>query len=222
MKYLSLYFIIRIFLNNPLAAVFLVLIMYAVVDRRFIGILPDFLAPWHLSRKISALKKDITINPYDGRSYYELGATLAEKGRLQESRGYLEKAQSLMPDHPDVLFYLGLVYLRSGFAEEGKRALERALELNPKVKYGAPYVYLMEYTLLWAKNQEKMDEYLKKIAEYGSPQYYYELGVLFQKADRQDKARAMFGEALASYRNSPRFYRKQYRYWAFRAKLRSY
>lgn len=222
MKYFFLYFIVRMFLNNPLAAILLVLIIYAVVDRQFIGILPDFLTPWRRARRISALKRDIAINPYDGRAFYELGATLVEKGRVKESRSYLEKAQNLMPNHPDVQFYLGWAYLRSGLPEEGKIALERALDLNPKVKYGEPYVYLLEYTLLWAKNQEKIDEYLKKIAEYGSPQFYYELGMLFQKAGQRDKAREMFREALVSYRNSPHFYKKQYRYWAFRAKLRSF
>lgn len=225
MKYYFLYLILRMFSNNPLLALLVVLIIYAVIDRRFIGFLPDFFAPWRRINKISGLRKEIEINPYAGLAYYELGALLVEQGKINEGRRYLEKAREMMPEHPEVQFYLGVAYLRSGYGEEAKAALDKALHLNPKVKYGAPYLYLLEQTIREGSDNEqaraRIDEYLDKISGYASPEYYFKLGVIFEKAGQKKKAGEMYREAVANFQGYPSFYKKQHRYWAWRAKLKT-
>lgn len=221
MKYIFLYTILRMFTRSPLTALLLLVVVYAVIDRRFIGILPDFLQPWRRWQKISGLKREIQAYPYDGRILYELGALLTEQGKTKEGLHYLEKAAERLPEHPDVQYFLGVALFQSGQPEEGRQALEKALALNPKVRYGAPYVYLVDYYLHRENGESAAAQYLDKIAEYGSPEYYYRLGLVFQKAGRPEKAKEMFAEAAANFRSCPTFYRKKHRSWAFRAKVRS-
>jgi tetratricopeptide (TPR) repeat protein len=221
MKYFFLYYISRAFIGNPLIALLFVFVVYAIIDRQFIGILPDFLRPLKRWQKMSSLKKEVEINPYQAQAFYELGALHVEKGNMVEGRKYLEKAETLMPDHPDVKFYLGVTYIRTGEMEKGKEAIEEALRLNPKVKYAAPYLYLIEYSLNKGVPGDELNHYLDKIAEYGSPELYYKLGVIFSKAGYKEKAKEMFKEAQISLQGYPSFYKKQQRYWAFKAKLKS-
>lgn len=221
MKGLPLFFLLQALTGNPLLALLSVLIVYVLIDRRYIGILPDFLIPLRRRKRIVELKREVQLNPYQGLAFYELGMLLVEKGNMKEGVVCLEKAKTLMPDHPDAQYYLGVAYIKSGQLEEGKKALEEALRLNPKVKYGAPYIYLIEYLLKKGTVDEKIDEYIEKVKMYGSPEYYYRLGLLFQKARRRKEAKEMFAAAVANFQKYPSFYRKQHRYWAFRARLRS-
>lgn len=221
MKYYFLYLILRLFTGNPLMALLLLAVIYAAVDRRFIGILPDFLQPWRRWQKISGLKREIHAYPHDGRILYELGALLVEQGKAKEGLRYLEKAREQMPEHPDVQYFLGLALFKNGYQEKGREALEKALMLNPRVQYGAPYIYLIDYYLNRGNNGAIVAQYLKKIEEFGSPEYYYKLGCIFQKAGQQNKAKEMFGEAVANFKGYPAFYKKKQRSWALRAKMRT-
>lgn len=221
MRFFYYYVLSRFFFGNPLAALLIVFIIYAILDRNFIGILPDFLMPWKRRWRIAELKREIAINPYQGRAFYEIGALEVEKGNMKAGKSYLEKANELMADHPDVLYYLGVCELKTGALQEGKEALEKALEINPKVKYGAPYLYLVEYYIKQGEYNEKVEEYMKKIVSYGNPEIFYKLGLIFSETGQKDKAKEMFKEAQINFKAYPSFYKKQYHYWVFRAKLRS-
>ena len=146
-KFYFLYIILSMFFNNPILALVLIFIIYAVIDRRFIGSLPDFSGSFQRWRKTAALKKQLGCTPSPGRIYYELGALQVERGKMEEGRSNLEKAHELIIDHPDIEYYLGVARIKTNALDEGKVALEHAIQLNPKVKYGFPYVYLIEYTL---------------------------------------------------------------------------
>lgn len=222
MKYYFLYLILRIFLRNPILALVLVILFYVIIDRRYIGILPDFFKPFNRQKKINVLKNEIEINPYQGHAFYELGALSVEKGNFRQSIAYLEKARELMPDYPDIYYNLGVAYINTGLLEEGKDALERALQLNPKIKYGAPYIYLTEYMLKAQTYNDTVREYIQKIKNSGSPEYCYKMGEAFRRAGYIDIAKEMYAEAVLNYRTSAGFYRKVNRYWAFRARIRGF
>jgi tetratricopeptide (TPR) repeat protein len=196
-------------------------IVYAAIDRWYIGALPDFVKPLSRWRRIIKLKKELEFSPSPGHTLYEIGALQVENGNMQEGLRNLEKAHDLIPEHPDIEFYLGVARIRTGGLESGKEALENALALNPKIQYGFPYVYLIEYGLKRKEPQEQIAVYMEKIVEYGNPRMYYEVGVIFQKEGYTQKAQEMFREVQTSFRSSPSFLRKQQRYYAIMAKIRS-
>lgn len=183
--------------------------------------MPDFVKPLNRWNKIARLKRELEFSPAPGQLLYEIGALQVENGNVQEGLQNLEKAHDLIEDHPDVEYYLGVARIKTGALEAGKEALEKALELNPKIQYGFPYVYLLEYSLKRKEAQMQIDEYMDKINENGNPRIYYETGVIYQKEGYIEEAKQMFREVLVSFRNSPRFLRKQQRYYAIMAKIRS-
>jgi tetratricopeptide (TPR) repeat protein len=220
-KFFFLFVLFRMFLDNPIASLVLVIIIYAIVDRNFIGFLPDFFKPVRRWQKMSALKREIELSPSLGRAYYELGALQVESGNMKDGRSNLEKAHTLMPEHPDIEYYLGIARIKTGALDMGKEVLESALKLNPKIKYAFPYVYLIEYTLKKGAALEQIDTYIEKIREYGNPEIFYELGTIFQREGHKEKAREMFNEAQASLKDCPSFMRKQYRYFTIKAKIKN-
>jgi tetratricopeptide (TPR) repeat protein len=209
------------FFNNPIMALILIFIIYAVIDRRFIGSLPDFSKAFQNWRKTAALKQELECTPSPGRIYYELGALQVERGKMEEGRSNLEKAHELISEHPDIEYYLGVARIKTNALDEGKAALEYAIQLNPKVKYGFPYIYLIEYSLKKHESQEQIDEYMDKIYSNSNPQLLYELGIIFQKEGYTEKAREMFQEVRSSLKQCPSFMKKQYRYFAIMAAIRT-
>jgi tetratricopeptide (TPR) repeat protein len=219
-KFILLYAIFRVFLENPFAALLLMVIAYAIIDRWYIGALPDFIKPISRWRKIAKLKRELEFNSTPGRTLYEIGALQVESGNMKEGLRNLEKAHDLIQEHPDIEYYLGVARIRMGALEIGKEALENALKLNPKIHYGFPYVYLLEYSLKRKEPQEQIDVYMEKIFENGNPRMYYEVGVIFQKEGYTEKAREMFRKVQVSFSSSPSFLRKQQRYYAIMSKFR--
>ena len=192
-----------------------------MIDRWYIGALPDFIKPLSRWRRIILLKRELEFSPSQGQTFYQIGALQVENGNMKEGQRYLEKAHALIQEHPDIEYYLGVARIRMGELESGKEALESALTLNPKIKYGFPYVYLIEYSLKTKRSQEQIDAYMEKIVEYGNPKMYYEMGIVFQKEGYIEKAREMFHKVQVSFRSSPSFLRKQQRYYAIMAKLKT-
>jgi len=209
------------FFGNPLLALVLVAVIYIIIDRRFIGALPDFIQPLRRWRKIAVLKGEAESSHAPGLKYYELGSLQVENGDMEDGRESLEKAHELIPDHPDIDYYLGVARIRTGALDAGKTVLENALRLNPKIKYGFPYVYLMEYSLKKQESAEQVEAYLEKIVEYGNPHMFYEAGVIFQKEGERKRAGEMFRQVQACLRRSPTFLKKQHRNCAIKAKIRS-
>jgi tetratricopeptide (TPR) repeat protein len=219
-KFILSYVILRVFLENPFVALLLIVIAYAIIDRWYIGALPDFIKPISRWRKIAKLKRELEFSSTPGRTLYEIGALQVESGNMKEGLRNLEKAHDLIQEHPDIEYYLGVARIRMGALETGKEALENALKLNPKIHYGFPYVYLLEYSLKRKEPQEQIDVYMEKIFENGNPRMYYEVGVIFQKEGYTEKAREMFWKVQVSFSSSPSFLRKQQRYYAIMSKFR--
>jgi tetratricopeptide (TPR) repeat protein len=220
-KFIFLYLIFRVFFENPLATIVLIVIVYAVIDRWYIGALPDFIKPLSRWRDIIKLKRELEFSPSQGQTLYQIGALQVESGNMKEGRRYLEKAHDLIPEHPDIEYYLGVARIKMGALESGKEALDNALKINPKIKYGFPYVYLIEYSLKRTEPREQIDAYMEKILAYENPKIYYNVGVIFQKAGYTEQAKEMFQKVQVSFSSSPSFLRKQQRYYVIMAKLRS-
>lgn len=220
-KFVFLYVLLRVFFENPFTVLVLVIIAYAIIDRWYIGALPDFIKPISRWRKIARLKRELEYSSSPGQILYEIGALQVEGGNMKDGLRNLEKAHDLIQEHPDIEYYLGAARIKTGALDLGKEALEKALKLNPKIQYGFPYVYLLEYSLKRKEPQQQIDAYMEKISENGNPRIYYEAGVVFQEEGYPDEARKMFRKAQISFRNSPSFLRKQQRYYAIMSKLRS-
>src|SRR5690625_4385736 len=98
--------------------------------------------------------------------------------------------------------------------------LEKALELKPKVGYGEPHLYLAEYALKRQQDIDAIPGFAETMARYGSVDVSYRLGRLFARSAAIEQARQHYQEALANYRESPKFLRRQHRRSALNAWVR--
>ena len=70
----------------------------------------------------------------------ELAICTMEKGKLIESRNYLEKALILEPDNIKILSNLGIVALKSGNSNEAVKHFNEVLQIDPNDKIAKDYL----------------------------------------------------------------------------------
>jgi len=218
-RFFLYYFIFRFFLGNPLLALLIIFFLYLIIDRQFIGLFPDFLKPFKRSSRIKALKELVKLNPANVDGYRELGQLHLEGKKYTQAVEYFEKCLVKMDEYADIHFYLGKGLYLMGQKEEGYRELFKALSINPKIGYGEPYIYLLDYQLDTNPLPEKINEFLKKIEQFGTPEILYKCGSILLKQD-SIKGRELLQEAVSNYKAMPRNFRKIHRRWAFLARFK--
>jgi len=206
--------------GNPAAAVIFLLLLLYFVDRRFIGIFPSVFRPFQRNRRLAKALQDIRERPFDISAKQEAARLYMEKQRWQEALHLLMEIEPSMEHSAEVQCDLGICLLKTGHTEEGERRIWQALRLNPRVRYGEPYLRLAES--LAATNQEKAIEALRQLRESHSSscETYYRLGRLYESLGRRQEAKEMYRETLDVYRALPRYKRKTERRWALFAAVR--
>lgn len=66
-----------------------------------------------------------------------LGLAYYKKGLFSQALSEFKESAAGHPNDPAKQYYLGLAYLKNQHAPEARRALERALQLNPQFQYAA-------------------------------------------------------------------------------------
>lgn len=206
--------------GNPILALLILLVILYLLDRRFIGLTPNIFKPFQLSRKASRLRQDLQSNPHNTSSKLELARIWIDRKKYSEAMPYLEQALPLMEDSADIHYELGLCHLKLGNLDKGESLMLQALALNPRVKYGEPYLRLGE--ALAANAPARAVAYVEKFREVhsSSVEAYYRLGQLYQQLGRGEDAKRAYREALDIYRGLPKYSRRQQRRWALLARMK--
>ncbi len=208
-------------IGNPFIALILLLVIFYFLDRRFIGLTPSIFRPFQLSRKASRLRQVLHSNPHDTSAKLDLARILIEKKKYREAAEFLEQTLKVMEDSADVHYELGLCRLKLGDLKQGERLMLRALEINPRVRYGEPFLRLGE--VYASVDPEKAVAYLESFKELHSSscEAYYRLGLLYRQLGRDEDARRAFQETLHIYRGLPKYSRRKQRRWAFLARTKA-
>jgi tetratricopeptide (TPR) repeat protein len=216
-----LFYILMWLTRNPLLALLIVLFLYFFLDRRYVGLLPDFLAPFRIRRAIGRLKQEVMVNPHNAEALSNLGRELVRMGKCREGVGYLQSALERMSDIPETQYYLGLGYLSLQELELAKNHLQKALQLDPKYGYGEPHLKIGDYHV--AGNE--LDEALKSYEAFtgihtSSSEGFFKIGEIWlQKGDVQ-KAGENFQKAVHAFRGSPPHKKRIDRSWYWKARLK--
>lgn len=222
MKTIYIYLLLRTITRDPLLTIFILLIIYLAADRAYIGLLPDFLKPLRGTLRIRDLKRQIKEYPYNGNLYFEAGQLLVEKGKYDEGASYLEKANEMIPQHPDIVFFLSVAKIESNNErnrEQGIPLLNHALEVASKTKTGEIYFHLIKNHIQSQGYDQEVENYLGKMRNYSTPEQYYKLSKAFLKIGNKTKAKEMLLEVNRNYQQWPSFMKKKHRTWVFQAKL---
>lgn len=206
--------------GNPFAALIIILLLLYLLDLRFVRLLPDITKPFRQNRRLAALKRQVALNPHDTSAKLEAARLLMERRRYQEALAYLEEIAPLMGESAEYLSDRGICCLKLGRVEEGERLLQQALTLNPRVKYGEPYLRLGEAYAAY-NQREKALGFLEELASMhtSSCEVYYKLGKLYAELTQKERAKQAFREAVEVYRGLPAYKRRTERRWALLAWL---
>ncbi|HBX23332.1 MAG TPA: tetratricopeptide repeat protein [Desulfotomaculum sp.] len=211
MRIFGLFLIFSLLLRNPLVALLIIILIFVFLDRSFIGILPDFMAPLRRRRNMAELQRQIKVNPHNANAQLELGEIYFLSGQYKQAVEYLEKALVKMDDSALARFYLGAALFNLGQREESRQQLQEAIRLNPKIAHGYPYLYLVKH--------EYSKELVANLLRYGAVKTFFDAGKYFKQAGNQPDANRFFDEVLDAYRlSSPRM-RRQFRNMAIYARL---
>ncbi|CAM4260192.1 tetratricopeptide (TPR) repeat protein [Paenibacillus endophyticus] len=203
-------------LGNPFIAIIVMLLLLYLLDRRFVGISPSILKPLKRLSRIRKLKQQINQSPNDVSSKHELARLLLERKKYGEALRLLEPIEHVLADSAEYWDDLGIGYINSGNEEKGMASTLRALELNPRVKYGAPYLRLAAH--LAAANSSQALAYLHAFQEVNSSSceaYHYQSSI-YKKLGNTEEARLVAEEGLRVYRMLPKYKKRQERQWAVR------
>lgn len=215
----SVFLLLTWITGNPLVAVIVLLAILYLLDRRFVGITPSFLKPVRRARRISRLRDELRLNPHNTSAKLELARLLMERSSYGEAKELLEQVRLVMDDSAEVLCELGFCELKLGRLEQGERLIGQALQLNPRVKYGEPYLRLGE--ALAENAPDRAVGYLQRFGDVNSSscEAYCRLGQLHKRLGRNEEAARAFREAVDIYRGLHKFKRRAERKWALLAWL---
>lgn len=203
-------------IGNPFVAIIVLLLILYVLDRRFVGLSPSFVKPLKRRSRIKKLEQLLRLNPSDVSSKMELARLQLERKSYARARETLESIGDVMEHSAEYWDDLGTALLFTGDKERGEQAMLRALDINPRVKYGEPYLRLAAAN---RSDAERALSYLEKLRDIHSSscEAYYRMGLIYKELGNKAEAKRAFEEAVAIYASLPRYKRRQERSWALRS-----
>jgi tetratricopeptide (TPR) repeat protein len=203
-------------LGNPFLAFIVLIIILYMLDRRFIGLSPSLVKPLRRMGRIRKLRHQLDMNPNDLTSKLELAKLLIEKKSFRSARELLEPLQDRESVEQSAEYWddLGTCLLRTGELEAGEAAIRRALTINPRVKYGQPYLRLAAMNSM--RDMSKAIEDIEAFQQIhtSSCEGYYRLAKLNKRMGRKAEAKRALEESTRLYRILPRYKRREERRWA--------
>lgn len=217
---LLLYGLLWMILGNPIIAIIVLLIILYAVDRRFVGMFPNVFRPWQLKRRLRKALRDVRERPFDVSAKQECARLYMEKKRWKEAARLLEEMLPNMDHSAEVHCDLGISLLQLGDVKTGEEHIRKALKINPRVRYGEPYLRLAEAYI--GKDLKRAVEWLEHFREANtsSCESHYRLGRLYGALDRNREAKDAYEEAVEVYRSLPKYKRRTERRWALLAWVR--
>jgi predicted Zn-dependent protease len=182
------------------------------------GFLPD---PWIWFRtagKLRRLRSDIEANAANVTARRDLARLYLDRLRPRAALVLLDEARQRHPDDPELLFLTGLARYRAGDVSGALEPLVRAVEVQPGLLYGEPYLVAGDALVSLGRLEEAEDAYERFVeSNTSSIQGFVKLARARGKRGDSEGARAAVREALATWRQVPAFRRRREVGWWLRA-----
>jgi tetratricopeptide (TPR) repeat protein len=212
-----IFFILWRLTGNPFIAILVLLVILYFLDRRFIGLTPNLARPFKRNRRLKQLQIELLTHPHNTSGKLEAAWLLIEQKKYAQALQYLDEVRHILDDSAEAFYASGLCRLKLGDIAEGEKLVLESLAMNPRVRYGEPYLRLGEATA--AVEPERALHYLQKFREVQSSscEAYYRLGQLYLRLGRKKEAHTIFKETLDIYRGLPKYKKRMERRWAILA-----
>lgn len=214
-----LFYIVMALTGSPLMAILVILALYLALDYQFTGFVRRGARAFRMNTEIAGLKKVVALNPHNAAALSDLGRLLVMRGKASQAVPYLERAYERLSESEETIYYLGLAYLNAGRPEEGEALILKALEKNPKFRYGEPALRLAEYYAARGaadKAQARFDHFFS--IHSSSSEGYYKFGLFQLQIGNIGRAVESFQRAIEAFKLSPSFKKREDRLWAYKAR----
>ncbi len=137
------------------------------------------MAAWFTEAAEPCLREAAALAPDDVRWPYYLAQLHRDRGALEESAAFFERALRIRPDDPTTLFWLGDVRLEQGRPEDAEPLFARALSLFPSslsARYGLARTALLEED--YRRAADLLEEILAREPDIGAA--HYPLGMAYR------------------------------------------
>jgi tetratricopeptide (TPR) repeat protein len=198
---------------------FLAVIVVALVARNR---LPDpYLFFRHLAR-LQRLKAQVDLNPGNAAAHRELAMLYLARRRPALARPHIEAALQ-RNDSAELHYLRGLAALGEQRFAEALDAFAAAVERDPKLGYGDPYLRAGDAFCGEGRLDDALDAYERAIEiNSSSVEGRYKLARLQRRLGDRDAAQRWLTDSVTTYRQLPAFLRRQHFAWYARARLRSF
>ncbi|HEX9859958.1 MAG TPA: tetratricopeptide repeat protein [Nitrospirota bacterium] len=211
---IAYYFLFSILFRYPY--IFLaVVIAYILRDR-----IPNPADLFRRKKKIAQLNSMVSVNPYDSTARRDLGMLLLDAGRPGEARDNLIEAYRKDGGSAEINHLLGLAMLRTGQAEKAAGYLARAIEVEPRFRYGESYLYMGEAHLELGRPEDAVKTLNDFLAiNNSSIEGKYFMAKALSLLGMKEEALKAAEEGIRFHRGNPSFRRR--RDWRWNVKLKA-
>jgi tetratricopeptide (TPR) repeat protein len=187
--------------------------------RRFI---PD---PWVLFRtfgRISTLRRQIDANPQNVTARRDLAVIYLERLRPGAALELVQQALKRFPDDAELLYLEGLALHRKGRHEQAIGPLVKAVQLDPRVRFGQPYLVAGDALTALGRHDEAVDSYERFVHASGSSiEGHVKLARALKRTKDAEGHKKALDEAFVTWRTIPGYARRKQLGWWLRAHVDS-
>jgi tetratricopeptide (TPR) repeat protein len=185
--------------------------------RRYV---PD---PWIWLRtagRIRSLRAQIDANPANATARRDLARIHLRRLRPRAAIRLLDEALKRHPDDAELLYLSGLARARAGDADGALDPLVRAVERDPAVGYGEPYLVAGDALVQLRRVAEAEDAYERYVdSNTSSVRGHLSLARVRKRLGDTAGAKRALRDALTTFPQLPRFRRRQELSWYVRAQV---
>ena len=205
--------------GSPVVSAVILLVVWFLVDRFTLGVLPDPFRWVMRLRRAAALERVLMNNTHDRRARAELGELYVARKKYARAMELLRPNLEAGDEAPGTVFTLGVACLGAGHAPQGEKLLEHVEELEPNFRVGEVDLVRGRFRLA-RKEYGPAKEALERLVQSrkGTVEGRVLLARALQGLGDDGKAALLLDEAWAEYVAAPRFQRRKERLWAWRAR----
>lgn len=182
--------------------------------------IPDPVVLFRTFGRIRTLEAQIAANPANVTARRDLATIWLERLRPGRALELLDEARRRDPDNAELLYLTGLARLRSGNPEEALEPLVKAIEIDPRIRFGEPYLVAAEALIRLGRLEEAEDALERYVdSNSSSVQGHVRLATVRKERGDSEGAKKALAEALATWAQLPGYRRRIELGWWFRAQL---
>jgi len=183
--------------------------------RRFI---PDPVVWLRTAGRIGRLKTLIGLNRANATARRDLARVYLERWRPRAALRLLDEALERHPDDAELLYLQGVARWKAGEAGEALDPIVRAVDVDPGVAYGEPYLVAGDALASLGRLEEAEDAYERYVdGNSSSVQGHLKLARVRSSQGDHEGAREALKEALSTWKALPGFRRRRELTWWLRA-----